>query len=896
MDTTGKILDILFRRTSPERVLKSLCSETKAFPLRISKADAAEGAFLACAETTLSGYSEDEQRLLFRWFREHERDWAESERLPTNLLIPLIMFGQEVLTVCDEEPRCQTAQVLRWREVYLCLSQDMIVCPYLAHRDFMSGYRRTNFAWPAVIRTDNNALQQMLAKGMAENHAHLNGSTQSFALTWCRLMNFPEHIADDLPHFSVKLQHRMSRGTEDNMLPLNDQLVVAALARSILFRALHRDQFQPRGADGDKPKIFDGQECFGEEYINSFSPLAKLQSVVAWLRQCYGCMIPFPDGETFCLDYALEPEIFIAVQNSAERVLAGERYFLYQCSRACIEGGFTSFEQELFYLYLLLKTSFRSEMIQVNKQVGFQNFANYQDRKDDAWNRNLYWWEANRLSLSGPLKRQHIVSFETRFGPACTPQEDIDRVVAFDRAKRFADCSVGDSYIPENYEFNYELDAAQFLREKYFFVFHFSKAKDDIDPFHLQPFELICRHDRFRRKVRQRALALAEALSNSAYLCYRVRGIDACSNEIGCRPENFAVAFRFLGDFQTAQFASRCALLPRPIPHLSKTYHVGEDFLDIADGLRAIDEAVHFLQLQRGNRIGHALALGVDPKIHYRTKSYTIVTTKQNRLDDLVWLLFRGQSLGVAMEPQLRYTLWEEAHRLFREIYGCAVHDEGWHCDLDEYFCSTKLRGDDPSLYRSKKYQGLRFPVCPYDLFLENNADPSLGTYRADPRISGLYYYYHYGVEEKKNGAQKITITVTEPYIELMYQMQTMMQRFLEEEGLIIECNPSSNVLIGTFQSYRDHPVFRFNNTGLVYDSEAHENCPQLHVCINTDDLGVFDTSLEFEYALLYQCLKESSGDADKPPYKSRDIMNYLDYLRDMGLQAVFPRAQSTIV
>lgn len=899
MDTIGKLLNVLFRGASPERILESLCHSAEAFLLRDDPKRLSKDMFLDHAEAVLSGHSPDEQRLLYDWFQEENQRWARQEHVTADFLIPLISFGQETLSVYNGEPRCKIDRALCWREVYLDLGQDTIVCPYLAHRDIISGSQRKDFAWPAVIQTDDSALQQMLTDGLAENHAHLNGSTQSFALTWCRLMNFPKDIETDLPHFSKKLQYRMSRGADDNMMPLTDLLVAAALLRSILFRAVHRgsflacqeDKLADRQTAPPKNKPFDSREAFCREYLDSFSPLAEVQTTAAWLRQCCGCAIPFPDGESFCLDYALEPNIFATVQDSPQRVLAGERHLLYQCSRACLSDDFTDFEKQIFYLYLLLKLTFRSEMIQVNHQVGFQNFANYQIRKDDAWKKNLYWWEANRMSLSGPLRQPHILSLETRFGPGNTAQENIDRVAAFDRAKRFADCALMDAYTPQSYEFNYETDAEQFRDEKYFFVLHFSKVKDDIDPAKLQPWNLVCRQEHLRAVVKQKALALAEALSNSAYLCYRVRGIDAAASEIGCRPENFAAAFRFLGDIHTAKFASACTLLPPALPHLSKTYHAGEDFLDIADGLRSIDEAIHFLELQRGSRIGHALAMGVSPDIHYRTKAYTIVTTKQDRLDDLIWLLYRGPALGVSIDPQLEYAIVEEAHRLFREIYGEAVHRHGWSCTLDEYYCSAKLRGDDPSLYRSMEYRKADFPICPYDAFLENASDLSLKTYRSDSRIAGLYYYYHYGVTEKQRGAEKVTVQVSSAYIQLMHRMQNAMQEFVESSGLIVECNPSSNVLIGTFQDYRNHPVFRFNNTGLAYDQREHDGCPQLHICVNTDDLGVFDTSLEFEYALLYQTLREHERAPGEPAYRSQDIINYLDGLRRMGLQAVFPRA-----
>lgn len=47
------------------------------------------------------------------------------------------------------------------------------------------------------------------------------------------------------------------------------------------------------------------------------------------------------------------------------------------------------------------------------------------------------------------------------------------------------------------------------------------------------------------------------------------------------------------------------------------TYHVGEDFLEISDGLRAIDEAILFCDMKRGSRLGHATVLGIDLDRYY---------------------------------------------------------------------------------------------------------------------------------------------------------------------------------------------------------------------------------------------------------------------------------------
>ena len=68
---------------------------------------------------------------------------------------------------------------------------------------------------------------------------------------------------------------------------------------------------------------------------------------------------------------------------------------------------------------------------------------------------------------------------------------------------------------------------------------------------------------------------------------------------------------------------------------LQLTYHAGEDFLDIIDGLRAIDEAIIFCGLERGCRIGHALALGINPQDYYEYKNQKIILTKQVLLDEM---------------------------------------------------------------------------------------------------------------------------------------------------------------------------------------------------------------------------------------------------------------------
>ena len=99
-----------------------------------------------------------------------------------------------------------------------------------------------------------------------------------------------------------------------------------------------------------------------------------------------------------------------------------------------------------------------------------------------------------------------------------------------------------------------------------------------------------------------------------------------------------------------------------------------------------------------------------------------------------------------------------------------------------------------------------------------------------------------------------------------------------------METNPSSNYLIGSIKRYDQHPILRFNSRKLT---NTHLNM-SLSVSLNTDDQGVFDTLLENEYALMALALEKSTDDSGQAKYDIEDIYEWLDYVREMGLEQVF--------
>jgi len=75
--------------------------------------------------------------------------------------------------------------------------------------------------------------------------------------------------------------------------------------------------------------------------------------------------------------------------------------------------------------------------------------------------------------------------------------------------------------------------------------------------------------------------------------------------------------------------------------------------------------------------------------------------------------------------------------------------------------------------------------------------------------------------------------------------------RFLADNHIQLNICPSSNVMLGYVKDYRNHPIKTLFENGVM-------------VTINTDDLLIFDSSIENEYRLLYQAGTLSAEQLDE--------------------------------
>lgn len=140
--------------------------------------------------------------------------------------------------------------------------------------------------------------------------------------------------------------------------------------------------------------------------------VVKIQDAITMAKNLYGAKL----GGNI-LDYALEKSIINENRNECS-LLAGERKFLYDCYRYTSTNQFTEEQKDLFYGYLVIRSDFRGEIIQINRQIGFANFSDYQDRKEYfIEGEKAYEDELVRLALNESLRKENMVSLEARICP-----------------------------------------------------------------------------------------------------------------------------------------------------------------------------------------------------------------------------------------------------------------------------------------------------------------------------------------------------------------------------------------------------------------------------------------------------------------------------------------------
>lgn len=853
MDNLRAVIKNLFCHISAEQIINE----------QISYNAVEQGVFEQLGNSYIQRYSNDELDNMFSYWKS-EFEWKISQlhlgkhriidldKGNMNVFDALLTFDFAVLIEENGEPLCRYKDMLRWRDMIVSIEEDIFVTSYLAMKDIMAGRKRKLFFWKPVIGHNNYLLNRMVARGVAENHSHLKGAAPVFQLTWVNLMNNV-----DKSSFRKALQKLDGETLQKKVAYYSgfkeESLVIlwwqAALIRVGLF--LYYKNCDESIIDFITENLKDSNKLCDNVY--------ELQSKINFAKEL---------SEFSGYDYGISEKWLWNNKNGhLNEVFSGERYFMYRMFYD-IYNSENIFDRkyQLFYAYLVIKERIRAELIQSNCIVGFDNFKRFQDRKDvfiEGTNLEPVYIE---MAVRDTILNQHIVSLESRIAPKNSIRELYDKIQQYDEwATR--DCT--------------EEQAAR-IKAAHFYVIHFIKEKDKENEDYCT-----CRHEKKRKSIKRQANVLAKIREEAWDVGQRIKGIDASASEISCRPEVFAQAYRFLKEHMPEESYNDC--YEGKYFNLRATYHVGEDFLDILNGLRAIDEAIHFLDLRCGDRLGHALALGVDVDEWYEGKSNRILISKQEYLDDIVWLYSKLRKYNIQGYDDVKSYLEKKFDELIFEVYLKSNYDIKFSdVSIQEYYDAWKLRSDNPELYVSGKFKMNAAEAEEWDKYDINLSFPQNYRIRYNPKIAYLYYMYHYSREVRMVGNTVIEVKVNAMVIKAIKAVRNKFCDEISDMGLGIETNPSSNCLIGTFKRYDKHPIIKWYNNGLIKDADVLNKCPQLSVSINTDDQGVFATYIENEYAYLALALEKAKDSDGNSMYKREFILEWLENIRRMGIDQSF--------
>lgn len=319
-------------------------------------------------------------------------------------------------------------------------------------------------------------------------------------------------------------------------------------------------------------------------------------------------------------------------------------------------------------------------------------------------------------------------------------------------------------------------------------------------------------------------------------------GIDAAGDEMKVPPEVFALVYR--------QFERES--------HIShKTYHCGEDFYHLVGGIRSVYDAVLFLDLKHGNRVGHATAIGISPDIWKQDMPERLVQRSGDYLLDLIfaWHILTPVHLEVAVK------LERQLIPLARRIFSGPVDMHSLQAFYDaRHLSPVKVREymacDNPPTWTNDPEEML---VIDFE--------------RKRGRCGlELLHQWHYDVVSRKEQEKLHEFELEYLDDPTLVYLQQQVQHLLNERNVVIETLPVSNLRISQYRDIRDHHLLRW----LRVKGCGFEGDEKMTVCMGSDDPGIFVSDLKNEFYHVFANLLQAG-------LSPSECMEYIRQLNDAG-------------
>ncbi len=383
-----------------------------------------------------------------------------------------------------------------------------------------------------------------------------------------------------------------------------------------------------------------------------------------------------------------------------------------------------------------------------------------------------------------------------------------------------------------------------------------------------------------RRAMTISAEALEELRSSIPLLAEYVVGLDAASEENVAEPWIFAPVFKAVRrKGLTKAVVKDSGNSIRRVNNMGFTYHVGEEFRHILSGLRHVDEVVNEFQYKAGDRLGHALSLGIDVN-YWISRNEAVVLPLLEYLEDLIWLWGKRvhSSWGTTLQVEaLEGLILKYVKEALGDIHGLTVpviydaYRMKFKRNYEKIFEKNRkliFKPDDKEdkLF-SEQYQEDHF--CRF----YSVKSPYGFMWTAEKLFCTLFCPAFYN-----NYHHPIIVHVDREKAELYSEIQKLVIREVEQKGIYIETNPTSNLAIGELNSLRELSIVNLNSRGLVNEKNVVN---EILATINSDNPVIFNTNCENEHAYVYHALTYRG-------YPKERVLMWIDKVRQMGLDSSF--------
>ncbi|MCK6682737.1 MAG: hypothetical protein L6R30_10015 [Thermoanaerobaculia bacterium] len=330
-----------------------------------------------------------------------------------------------------------------------------------------------------------------------------------------------------------------------------------------------------------------------------------------------------------------------------------------------------------------------------------------------------------------------------------------------------------------------------------------------------------CRYGQWASRALRQAQAVAAALKLRPRLLLVLRGVDIANREL-----SVPTWVTFLPLALVRRASEEAALkLADETPELGAepfrtTYHCGEDFVRLVQGLRRVHEPIEFGFIREEDRLGHAVALGTDPE-SWSGRFPDVFQESGERLDDLLWELerySRGDVEPVAGRPDV---VREEIRTLAKKVF------------LEKAAPETLIE------LRRWLHEPSNLNRLGYPRLFRN----------ASSRPKGLRGSFLCGRAEWRRCREPVRVPATPEEVVFLQRAQIFVRGELQRLKVTVEANPTSNLVIGDMESFLHHPVFALAPLANQSDSTP------VKVSINSDNPLTFATCLAQEYAFVLDAL-----------------------------------------